>query len=499
MRLRFAAIAVGLVALGAAPPLSVLPPAPVEPLSYFLTTTAGPPATSCANLLTEAAVAKKRRGPWSAPAVPAVPRSRPPIPAERPLDAALVRENVQVSWASVTSGALPGADPAALGLQPLEGDFYTLERIGNVFRSAARGEAVRISTFGASHTGGDYFTGALRRSLQERYGDRGHGFVFPASLYEGDRAHDIHLCSSPGWTADWVGRKNSRWDGLFGFGGASVSTSDPLDFAFVETNRDGPFGRSWSRIQLWAVGQPGGGQFSLVVDDAEPILVNTQRPRAELVHVVVDVPAGPHRATVRPVGDGEVRLLGLSGELDEPGVLLDAIGVRGRTARTWLEFAPELRDPGLVGIRPDLIILAYGTNEAADTDYAMVRYREDLRDVLRIVRRDLPRAACILIGPSDRATVVKKGQQYAIWGRTAPVAQVQREVAPEFGCAFWDWQQAQGGPGAMLSWRAAEPPLAGWDFIHFSQAGYTRSAELFLAALDDAVAVTGGATPLQVR
>ena len=122
----------------------------------------------------------------------------------------------------------------------------------------------------------------------------------------------------------------------------------------------------------------------------------------------------------------------------------------------------------------------------------MPRYREDLSRVLSVVRAALPQTPCILVGPSDRATVVKKKQTYAIWGRTALVAQVQREVAPRFGCAFWDWQMAQGGPGGMLSWRAVEPPLAGWDYIHFTQSGYERSASLFLAALDDAANITGG-------
>ena len=465
------------------------------PIHATIDRTTGPPATSCGEALARARQATARRSGFSPAPVPKVPRSpADPFVSELTDPAAAVANKV-VRWADVKAGLLPGAQPDALPLQPLEADYDTLVRIGDVLRRAAAGEPVRISAFGASHTGGDFFTGAIRRTLQDRYGDRGHGFVFPASLYEGHRANDINLCSSPGWRSDWVGRSNSRWDGLHGFSGASVSSSDPLDFAWIETTHDNVHGRRWSRVQLWALGQPGGGSLELVVDDADPIVVSTRRDRAELIHLVVDVPDGPHRAVVRPSGDGEVRLFGITGERAAPGVIVDAIGIRGRTARTWLDWAPELRDPGLVGLQPDLVVLAYGTNEAADTDYSMARYREDLRRVLGVVRQDLPRAACILVGPSDRARPVKKGQSYAIWGRTAPVAQVQREVAAESGCAFWDWQMAQGGPGAMLSWRAVEPPLAGWDYIHFTQAGYEHSARQFIAALDDAVAVTGGNGP----
>ena len=53
-----------------------------------------------------------------------------------------------------------------------------------------------MTFFGASHTGGDYWTGHLRRILQARYGDIGHGFTMPVPMYRSARAHDINLCAS---------------------------------------------------------------------------------------------------------------------------------------------------------------------------------------------------------------------------------------------------------------------------------------------------------------
>ena len=41
--------------------------------------------------------------------------------------------------------------------------------------------------------------------------------------------------------------------------------------------------------------------------------------------------------------------------------------------------------------------------------------------------------------------------------RTVMAAEVQREVGPQFGCVFWDWQQAQGGEGSMI-WLHTDPP-----------------------------------------
>jgi lysophospholipase L1-like esterase len=161
-------------------------------------------------------------------------------------------------------------------------------------------------------------------------------------------------------------------------------------------------------------------------------------------------------------------------------------------ARTWLAWDRRLVTPAIRTLDPNLVVLAYGTNEAADTDYRMDRYAEDLRRVLAMVRASAPGAACLLVGPSDRAVEVTRGASWRVWGRTAPVAEVQREVALSSGCSFWDWQQATGGPGSMVAWRMHDPPLAGRDLIHFTQAGYEESADRFLQAWWDAVDATGG-------
>jgi len=67
------------------------------------------------------------------------------------------------------------AHPGTLPPQLLEGPPEVLARIREVLRKGARGTPVRMSFFGASHTGGDWWTGRIRRVLQDRFGDRGHG------------------------------------------------------------------------------------------------------------------------------------------------------------------------------------------------------------------------------------------------------------------------------------------------------------------------------------
>lgn len=373
--------------------------------------------------------------------------------------------------------------PEELGLQPFEGYPEDIGKVGEILRRAENGERVRISVFGASHTGGDYWTGHIRRVLQARYGDIGHGFTMPVRLYSGARGADINLCSYGEWTRDYVGRTDGHNDDLLGLG-MSVSSEDPAHFAWLETTHTNPIGREASIFEILSLGQFGGGSFLAQIDRSAPVLIPTHSESTTLIHTRLEVAEGSHRLTISPTGDGEIRLFGISVEKPGSGVLVDSIGIRGRQARTWLSWNENLLQSALHVLAPDLVVLAYGTNEANDTDYTMEKYREELREVLEKLRRVQPRSACILVGPSDRGTE-KKGR-YTIWNRTELVAQVQRETAPEFDCVFWDWQQATGGKGSMIAWHFTDPPLASPDLIHFTPQGYVHSAELFLEALDDA-------------
>ena len=373
--------------------------------------------------------------------------------------------------------------PRELTLQPFEGAYKDISRIGDILRKAPK-QRTRITFLGASHTEGEFWTGHIRRVLQSRYGDLGHGFVMPTPLFEGMRSSDLNICSTDRWNTGFVGKEEIVDDPYYGLGMRSISNESD-QFAWVETTHSNPHGRSVSLFEILTLKQPGGGSLLLTLDDEEPIVFPTLSEEPSFNRLRIDTFDGAHRLTLQPLGDGPVRLFGLSMERTGTGALVDAIGIRGRTVRTWKYWDQELFSDMLHTLDPNILVIAYGTNEASDPDYSMEQYKEDLRASLTMLKESRPNQVCILVGPSDRGKAKGK-KDFEVWSQTAKVAAVQREIAPEFSCVFWDWQQAQGGEGSMIAWKYTQPALASQDLIHHTPAGYQYIAEQFIKALDDA-------------
>jgi lysophospholipase L1-like esterase len=228
--------------------------------------------------------------------------------------------------------------------------------------------------------------------------------------------------------------------------------------------------------------QPGGGRLMAQVDREPPLLVATDTDAVGPGLLRIDVPDGPHRLTLSVLGDGPVRIFGVTLARDTPGVTVDAMGVGGSTAADWAKWSEPLIAPYLARRPPDLVLLAYGTNDSVANQAHPDRYRAELRAQLTTVRRLAPDAACVLVTPADRGQKVL-GATFAVWSPLDWVIRIQEEEAPTFGCATWSMRRAMGGEGAAFGWRLAQPPLMGADLLHPTPAGYEELGRRLAAAL----------------
>ncbi|MEM6290450.1 MAG: GDSL-type esterase/lipase family protein [Myxococcota bacterium] len=327
---------------------------------------------------------------------------------------------------------------------------------------------VRVLMYGASHTDADIYTHYIRAYLRERFGDGGHGFVHVAKPWKWYGHVEMLTEGFDRWRTEHAQRRKGRDDGYYGLMGASLSATSKKAWGRV-THRDGSVG---SNYELYYLSQPKGGSFKVFVDGAQHAKVSTKADAFAAGYYAIDLPEGAHSIEVRPVGNGEVRLFGMTIERDTPGIVVDTLGIGGTRASNMLRWSEDVWYDNVRRRQPDLITLAYGTNEA-NSGISRERYATRLRDVLTRLKTAAPQADCLLVGPGD---FPKKGAEgvYGPRESTSYILEAQREVALEMGCAFWDLRAFMGGEMAMVDWATATPAMAKKDHIHFTRRGYVR-------------------------
>ncbi len=410
---------------------------------------------------------------------------------------------------------LPMPIEHAPGQTPLRAFYRALIQTGERVddpSTRTREDQTRIVVFGASHVAGDLFTSLIRNELKSRYGDAGIGFLVPADPWRDYYNRDANLSFSKHWDSSWVSRKNRREDGRYGLAGISFTSNDRQAWTKVSTSKENPYGREIDRVEVWYWREAGGGDFIVEIDGrtSKRIKTKTDLKRGELPGLAVwshDVKLGRHEVEVRPAGNGKVTLFGIILDRKGPGVVMDSLGINGARATDQLEWDAGLFTEQLRRRDPDLVVLAYGTNDIGDEE-PPAEYGRKLDLVINRVRSAVPEASCVFIGPSDRPVKIevseeeyaqaladaglptdnippkkKKRLLFARRPRQQAIIDVQRETAFRYGCGYWNFAGAMGGDLSILRWVHADEPLATPDYVHLTKLGYERIGELFWDAL----------------
>jgi lysophospholipase L1-like esterase len=148
-------------------------------------------------------------------------------------------------------------------------------------------------------------------------------------------------------------------------------------------------------------------------------------------------------------------------------------GARAKRLRDMSESGSFLR--GVSQSKPDLIVIAYGTNEVTDGDWTIDSYSRMLVGIVTRLRSAAPEASFLIIGPPDRSVPGSGG--WTSVTRMPLLLEAQRRAAFLAGAAFWNEYDAMGGAGSMNAWVARG--LGRFDHVHFTAVGYRKLAELF--------------------
>ena len=332
-----------------------------------------------------------------------------------------------------------------------------------LLENPATAAPIHVLHYGDSHTASDDWAAELRNLFQAGFGNGGPGFSHAGRPYNGYRRYDVKSFGSPNWyTHGLVGRDG---DGMYGLSGIAMTASRPNQFVQLYAQ--------CQSAELLYLQQPGGGPFELTVDGGESQRIETDGPP---IPGYIKIPVGPgeHRFEVHTLESKPVRLFGWTTDNDH-GITWETLGINGSQAGMQLAWDADLLRAHIARRNPALIVLAYGTNEAGNTDLTLEDYRATFAKVLMQMRQASPTASLLVIGPPDRWVRTRAG--WAPMNNIDIVTEAQRQASKSMGAAFFDMRARMGGKGSMRSWIQAG--LAQYDYVHLTSQGY----KLFGAAL----------------
>ncbi|MGC9947230.1 MAG: SGNH/GDSL hydrolase family protein [Bryobacteraceae bacterium] len=328
--------------------------------------------------------------------------------------------------------------------------------------SSGDSPTVHILHFGDSHTASDDWTGVLRDLFQTRFGNGGAGFSMAGIPFKGYRRFDVRGGASRFWDSE--GLRTGEGDGLFGLGGVSIATERAAQSIYLDAD--------CASVELDYLQQPGGGRVALSDNGQTVIETSTEGPFAPGFLEYATAP-GHHRFEVRTLEPAPVRLFGWVTE-NPKGITYESMGINGAEAGLIQRWDEPMHAAYLKRRDPALIVLAYGTNEAGDSKWTEAGYLESFSEILQRLRRAVPAASILVLGPPDRFTRVK-GRWRPFEGVDRIVA-AQQEACRQNRCAYWNTRARMGAEGSMVNWVMAG--LAQGDYAHFTSLGYQRLANV---------------------
>lgn len=335
---------------------------------------------------------------------------------------------------------------------------------------------VSILHIGDSHIQGDYFTGRIRGQLQREFGNAGRGLVVPGRVAGSNEPADLKSSTTGTWESKRVIYPDQPL--RIGVGGITVNTTDPtatIDFELKDPVPAQRFATFFFRKDPKS--------FIAAVTDS------LSRPLAYIGPYTVEFPDAsmvrfPHPTrqfglqVVRTLPDQErLTLYGIKLTNGQPGILYHAAGVNGAKYKHFAaaeEFAPQT-----ALLKPDLIVISMGSNEALDHPYRDPAFEQHIRNLLTGLSRFHPGVPILLTTPPGSFLNNKK--------KSPGLKMITERVnlfAREQGLASYDLYSAGGGEQFAARW--SRKGHLQTDGIHFTKGGYELQGDMFYLALINA-------------
>lgn len=356
----------------------------------------------------------------------------------------------------------------------------------NIFAPGSDGPPRRFGFWGDSHIAAGPFMPTLMQVLGAHGVQVAPSYLPPTMGRANVRLAGLRAwCMGSGWSTQLAYTQHADDIDVGPALARRVTAAGPESYVWLDL-RDSERRAVVRQVRL-AYSMPEGATVEYVIDDGAP----QQAILAPSAQSQLLVLAGTHpMSTLKlSVSSGQLAMDGFLLDYQRaPAVIFDVFGIPSSTVAGWAHADPARVAQALHGTSYDGVLLEYGTNEGAASDFDADRYARLLENALRNLRAVFPagKVGCVLVGPPDRGVLGRGHTRAQLLEHAtieAEIERAQQRVASRFDCVTWNWQDLMGGPGGSYGWALARPPMMAVDLTHLSAAGYRETAHALAHSL----------------
>ena len=342
---------------------------------------------------------------------------------------------------------------------------------------------VIIVHVGDSHLQADFFTSWVRQQLQRDYGNGGRGLIFPYHVAGSNEPNNYRSTS----TGEWKGRRcvmvnpSNIPTGIAGFG---LQTYDSTSSLKVNIKNTEDINYSFTHMMFlhdkgphcfdWVIYTSNDMKDSVVIRDT----AKTWGIGADSVSFKDTMNLFTMCTLQKDTSQYEAMVYGMVLTNDKPGIIYHTIGSNGARYTDYTHSKYFIQQ--LAELKPDLVIISLGTNEAFSKKFNPDYFENDMDSMITNIKQVAPGTDFLLTTPNDAF----RSRRYKNPDIADAVDVIKRE-AKKYDAAYWDFYHIMGGYGSMQKWYQRH--LCQKDHVHFTAGGYTLQAELFYDALHKAI------------
>ncbi len=332
---------------------------------------------------------------------------------------------------------------------------------------------VNIVQIGGSHIQADVMSGQMRKRFQSFQGDQnaGRGFVFPYRLAHTNTPYGYHFERSGNWTSCRNVEKKRICS--FGMGGITAYTEDSISSLAICFEPENDIKYHFNRIKIYYEISP--TSFIIQLDSG---LVKSQRTDSiagyteyQLTHYIDSLGM---RFIKTDSTQTSFQLYGMNLETDEAGVILHNLGINGAAVPSFLRC--ELLSQQLATIKPDLVILGLGINDAYGKNFSQRDYERNYDKLVKEIRKANPNVSIIYTTNNDSYIRRRYLNRNGI-----KVQESMKRLAKKQDAVVWDMFEVMGGLNSIVVWQ--HYGLAKKDRIHFTRPGYILMGDLIFDSI----------------